>query len=277
MAESLMALSVLPAPSTPGARTLLPLAASQPMNAWLTLNAWLLLSSLAFWLLASLPVSLLASRLPAAWLEASWGERVAETIHSPSAPLQPPLGPRHPPGPTGVRVWKRWIPDASDALPGGVRKASLVRRASLSLGRLVNETRRAELVHWPRLPCGLLRAPGLPPAALVVNRLFGLAFNLLCLLRWNRRRLLRCLADWRPPAAGGEHNQPEPAWTPRSHPPGCRWRDPCSQELSAAPAPAAPAPPRPRPAPAAAPPRGSRPGAGAAAAGSCHHSAAAKR
>ncbi len=142
----------------------------------------LLLSSMAFWLSASLLVGLLANRLPSTWLE-----RAGDSCASP-----------RPPGPPGIRVWKRWIPDAGGALPGGVRKASLVRRDPQSLRRLVLETRRAELVHWLLLPGGLLTALWLPPAGVLVNALFALAFNLPCLLlqRHNRARLQHCLRHW---------------------------------------------------------------------------------
>ena len=150
---------------------------------------------MAFWLTASLLVGLLANHLPATWLERAGGfsesARPSRTVQ-----LTPSAVPR-PSGPPGIRLWKRWIPDAGNALPGGVRKASLVRRDPSSLRRLVLETRRAELVHWLLLPAGLLTAVWLPPAAVLVNGLFALAFNLPCLLlqRWNRRRLQRCLAS----------------------------------------------------------------------------------
>ena len=139
-------------------------------------DPWLpLLSSMAFWLLASLLVGLLANRLPQRW-------------------LQQPANPRHG-EPPGIRVWKRWIPDFGGALPGGVRKATLVQRDPASLRRLLLETRRAELVHWLMLPGGLLTALWLPPAGVAVNVAFGLAFNLPCLLlqRYNGGRLRRCL------------------------------------------------------------------------------------
>jgi glycosyl-4,4'-diaponeurosporenoate acyltransferase len=143
-----------------------------------------LLSSLSFWLLASLLVGLLANRLPGEWL---LGRR-------PPSPSSAP--PRRPRGPAGIRVWKRWIPDAGGALPGGVAKASLVRREPEALQRLVIETRRAELVHWALLPGGCVTALWLPPAGVLLNVIFALAFNLPCLLlqRYNRARLQRCLA-----------------------------------------------------------------------------------
>jgi hypothetical protein len=81
-------------------------------------DPWLpLLSSMAFWLLASLLVGLLANRLPQRWLQ-----QPANTRHG-----KPP----------GIRVWKRWIPDFGGALPGGVRKANLVQRDPASLRRLL--------------------------------------------------------------------------------------------------------------------------------------------
>jgi glycosyl-4,4'-diaponeurosporenoate acyltransferase len=150
-----------------------------------------LLSSMAFWLLASLLVGSVANQLPPSWLQ---------------DPAIPGPGPRGSQAkapqvdrrvdPVGIRTWKRWIPDAGGVLPGGVRKATLVRRNRTALERLVQETRRAELVHWALLPAGLLTALWLPPSGVLVNLLFALAFNLPCLLlqRFNRGRLRRCLA-----------------------------------------------------------------------------------
>lgn len=142
-----------------------------------------LLSSVAFWLLASLVVGLVANRLPERWLQ---GREASGVVRRrwPSTP-----------GPSAVRIWKRWIPDAGGVLPGGVRKASLVRRDPAALRRLVLETRRAELVHWALWPAALLTALWLPPPALLVNLAFACLFNLPCLRvqRYNRWRLLRCL------------------------------------------------------------------------------------
>lgn len=157
-------------------------------------EVWLApVSSVLFWLLASLLVGLLANAVPPRWLQGA-GPEGAQPAGRRSGSLGPP-----PKRPLGIRVWKPWIPDAGGALPGGVRKASLVRRDAQSLQRLVLETRRAELVHWLLLPCGLLTALWLPPAGVLVNMLFGLAFNLPCLLlqRYNRARLWRCLGRWR--------------------------------------------------------------------------------
>jgi glycosyl-4,4'-diaponeurosporenoate acyltransferase len=143
-----------------------------------------LLSSVAFWLLASLVVGAVANQLPPRWLEAA----------GPAPPHR--LPPRRPAGPLGIRLWKRWIPDAGGALPGGVAKASLVRREPAALRRLLLETRRAELVHGLLWPAGLLTALWLPPAGVLVNLVFATAFNLPCLLlqRYNRTRLRHCLA-----------------------------------------------------------------------------------
>jgi glycosyl-4,4'-diaponeurosporenoate acyltransferase len=145
------------------------------------------LSSAAFWLGAALLVGLLANQLPPQWL--GWGEP------RPRAAVQPR---RRAPsaGPPGIRIWKHWIPDAGGTLPGGVRKATLVRRDPEALRRLVLETRRAELVHWALWPAGLLTALWLPPAGVLVNLVFATLFNLPCVLlqRFNRARLRRCLA-----------------------------------------------------------------------------------
>jgi glycosyl-4,4'-diaponeurosporenoate acyltransferase len=147
-----------------------------------------LVSSAAFWVASALLVGLLANQLPARWL-GSGG-----LSPPPSSPQR--HGRSAVVGAPGIRIWKRWIPDAGGALPGGVPKASLVRRDPAALRRLVVETRRAELVHWALWPAGLLTALWLPPAGVLVNLVFATLFNLPCLLlqRFNRARLRRCLA-----------------------------------------------------------------------------------
>jgi glycosyl-4,4'-diaponeurosporenoate acyltransferase len=148
-----------------------------------------LISSAVFWLLAALLVGLLANQLPPHWLEAPErrsGRALPHRLSHRSVVSGAP----------GIRIWKHWIPDAGGALPGGVRKASLVRRDPAALRRLVVETRRAELVHWLLWPAGLLTVLWLPPAGVLVNVVFGTLFNLPCVLlqRFNRTRLRRCLA-----------------------------------------------------------------------------------
>ncbi|MFN7901163.1 MAG: hypothetical protein ACK5N0_16160 [Synechococcaceae cyanobacterium] len=149
---------------------------------------WVVLSSAGFWLLSSLLVGAWANRLPNRWLEAAGAPQSAR-VDAPAAP--------------GIRRWKRFIPDAGAALPGGVAKASLVSRDPGDLRRLLIETRRAELVHWALGAAGLLTALWLPMAAVLGNLLFAVGFNLPCLLlqRFNRRRLLRCLARAQRPSS----------------------------------------------------------------------------
>jgi glycosyl-4,4'-diaponeurosporenoate acyltransferase len=139
-----------------------------------------LISSAAFWLLASLVVGLVANQLPPRWL--AWEPPWARS--------------RSAAAPPGIRIWMHWIPDAGGALPGGVSKASLVRRDPTVLRLLLAETRRAELVHWVLWAAGLLTALWLPPAGVLVNMVFATLFNLPCVLlqRFNRGRLRRCLA-----------------------------------------------------------------------------------
>ncbi|MFM1799628.1 MAG: hypothetical protein RLZZ117_1906 [Cyanobacteriota bacterium] len=152
----------------------------------------LVISSAAFWLLASLLVGLLANQLPARWLLA------AERRPGRGLP-RPWSGRAVVSGAPGLRIWKRWIPDAGAVLPGGVAKASLVRRDPEALRRLLVETRRAELVHGALWAAGLLTALWLPPDAVGVNLVFATLFNLPCVLvqRFNRGRLRRCLARLR--------------------------------------------------------------------------------
>ena len=138
--------------------------------------------SAALWLLASLLVGMLANRLPERWLQ---GRARGSGARG---------GPR-----LGIRVWKRWIPDAGPALAGGVAKASLVRRDPAALQRLVVETRRAELVHWALWPVWLLTLLWLPPAGVLANLLFACLFNLPCVLvqRHNRGRIEALLMRYR--------------------------------------------------------------------------------
>jgi glycosyl-4,4'-diaponeurosporenoate acyltransferase len=87
------------------------------------------LSSAAFWLVAALLVGQVANLVPPRWLATGqWRP-------------PPPVDPRA--GLPWIRLWKRWIPDAGGALPGGVPKASLVRRDPEALRRLIVETIRA--------------------------------------------------------------------------------------------------------------------------------------
>jgi glycosyl-4,4'-diaponeurosporenoate acyltransferase len=145
------------------------------------------LATAGLWLGWSLLVGALANRLPLAWL--------CDPADA------PPRGGRTP-SPCryerwlAIRRWKPWIPDAGNALPGGIRKASLARRDPDALRRLIGETRRAELVHWALWPAWLVTALWLPPAGVALNLLFATAFNLPCLLlqRYNRRRLQRVVA-----------------------------------------------------------------------------------
>lgn len=137
------------------------------------------------WLLWALLVGGVANRLPPAWLTGAGGKA----------------------GPAGesegfyerrlaIRRWKRWLPDAGNALPGGVAKASLARRDPAVLRRLLLETHRAELVHWLLWPLWIVTALWLPPAGVLLNLLFACLLNLPCLAaqRYTRRRLERILA-----------------------------------------------------------------------------------
>ena len=145
------------------------------------------LSSACLWLLGALLVGALANQLPLGWLSSPLGNGPPERATRWLAIYEQRLG---------IRSWKRWIPDAGHALPGGIRKASLARRDPAALQRLVAETRRAEWVHWLLWPLWLLTLLWLPAGGVVVNLLFATVFNLPCLLlqRYNRLRLGLLLA-----------------------------------------------------------------------------------
>ena len=146
-----------------------------------------LLTSGLLWLIGSLLIGGLANRLPASALARDglltrprpWGENTQGYERR-----------------LGIRRWKNRLPDAGDALPGGVSKASLVSRDRQSLERLVAETRRAELVHFALWPLWLITLLWLPPAGVLINLLFATLFNLPCLWlqRYNRLRLQQLLS-----------------------------------------------------------------------------------
>jgi glycosyl-4,4'-diaponeurosporenoate acyltransferase len=148
-----------------------------------------LLTCATLWLGWSLLVGACANALPLRWLQAE----PAREFSSSAARNSQQAYERW----LGIRRWKAWIPDAGDALPGGIRKASLARREPQALRRLIAETRRAELVHWALWPAWLGTALWLPPSGVVFNLLFASLFNLPCLLlqRYNRLRLQRLLQE----------------------------------------------------------------------------------
>lgn len=147
----------------------------------------LVLATAGLWLGWSLLVGSLANTVPLKWL--------CDPTEGTTGGRQPP-SPRDQEGWLAIRRWKAWIPDAGDALPGGIRKASLARRDPAALQRLIAETRRAELVHWALWPAWLMTGLWLPPAGVALNLLFATAFNLPCLLlqHYNRGRLQRLMA-----------------------------------------------------------------------------------
>ncbi|MEX0588867.1 MAG: hypothetical protein WD136_06390 [Cyanobium sp.] len=143
-------------------------------------------SSAVGWLVWSLLVGVLANRLPANWLgrdhwllgRRPWGE-----------------SPQNYERRLAIRRWKPWLPDAGNALPSGIAKASLVGRDRRNLERLVLETKRAELVHLALWLFWIATPLWLPPAGVLINLIFATLFNLPCLWvqRYNRLRLQRLL------------------------------------------------------------------------------------
>lgn len=152
-----------------------------------TLSPLMAVLSIALgWLLWSVGVGALANRLPANWLARSrvlWKRPWPETLQSYERRW-------------AIRRWKPWLPDAGNALPNGVAKASLVSRDRRNLERLVLETRRAELVHLALWLFWIVTALWLPPVGVLINLGFATVFNLPCLWvqRYNRLRLQQLLA-----------------------------------------------------------------------------------
>ena len=94
-----------------------------------------------------------------------------------------------------IHSWKSLLPDAGTAFPGGVPKNSLVSRDPAVLQRLLEETRRAELVHLAIWPFWIVTVLWLPPAGVLINLIFATLFNLPCLWlqRYNHLRVERAL------------------------------------------------------------------------------------
>ncbi len=94
-----------------------------------------------------------------------------------------------------IRRWKSLLPDAGTAFPGGVAKNSLVGRDRATLQRLLEETRRAELVHLALWPFWIVTALWLPPAGVLINLVFATLFNVpfLWLQRYNHLRVEHAL------------------------------------------------------------------------------------
>ena len=137
------------------------------------------------WLSWSLLVGALANRAPASWLDGGhwfWRRPWRESCQGFERRL-------------AIRRWKRWLPDAGNALPQGVAKADLVGHDRADLELLVLETRRAELVHLLLWPFWIVTSSWLAPAGVVLNLLFACVFNLPCIWiqRYNRLRLIRLL------------------------------------------------------------------------------------
>jgi glycosyl-4,4'-diaponeurosporenoate acyltransferase len=95
-----------------------------------------------------------------------------------------------------IRRWKRVLPDAGAVFRGGVAKRDLVARDPASLRTLVEETRRAELVHWAVAGLAPVFALWNPAPLAVAMVAYAVAANAPCIVvqRYNRSRLLRVLA-----------------------------------------------------------------------------------
>lgn len=147
-----------------------------------SLDALAALACVLGWLVWSVLIGALAHRLPQAALEGdSWLTQQRPWPESKQSYERV----------LGIKRWKPLMPDAGDALPGGVRKNSLVGRDAATLQRLVEETRRAELVHLAIWPFWIVTSLWLPPVGVLINLSFATLFNLPCLWlqRYNRLRL----------------------------------------------------------------------------------------
>lgn len=96
----------------------------------------------------------------------------------------------------GIKRWKGLLPDGAAVWRSGFRKKHLAERDAAYLQRFVQESCRAELVHWLMFPAWALFAFWNPPGVMAVM-LVGMAVsNVPCIVtqRYNRARLERVLS-----------------------------------------------------------------------------------
>ncbi|MDQ2678734.1 MAG: hypothetical protein M3Y51_08315 [Actinomycetota bacterium] len=94
-----------------------------------------------------------------------------------------------------IRRWKDRLPEKGDLFRDGFSKRHLVDRSDAHLQRFVEETRRAEYVHWCNLGAGPLFLIWCTPLLGSVMIGFGVAAHLpfIVVQRFNRERLCRIL------------------------------------------------------------------------------------
>lgn len=92
-----------------------------------------------------------------------------------------------------VKRWKAWLPEAGTFFPGGFDKKRLPGAADAGLERYIQETRRAEIVHWITAGTAPFFFVWNPIRAGVVMLAYAAVANGPCIiaLRYNRLRLER--------------------------------------------------------------------------------------
>lgn len=148
--------------------------------------AGLALVDSAVWAAVHVVAGYLAHRTPDAWLDRD-GRWTAPRSWERDGRVYERLG---------IRRWKRWLPEAGDAFPGGFDKSRLVRTDRDYLRRYARETRRAELSHGLALAAAPAFLAWNPPWLAACMVAYALAANLPCIAsqRFNRLRIGRLLA-----------------------------------------------------------------------------------
>jgi glycosyl-4,4'-diaponeurosporenoate acyltransferase len=96
-----------------------------------------------------------------------------------------------------IRKWKKHLPEGGDIFTGGFNKKNLAHRSKDYYLRFVEETRRAEYVHWMQLCLVWIFFLFNEWPIAIIMVVYALTVNIPCIMaqRFNRPRLLRLAAS----------------------------------------------------------------------------------
>jgi glycosyl-4,4'-diaponeurosporenoate acyltransferase len=92
-----------------------------------------------------------------------------------------------------VRRWKKYLPDGAALVKRGFKKKKLVDFSNANLEKYLQESCRAEMIHWLGILPFWLFGFFTPPVVIVYMLFYALAVNLPCVItqRYNRPRIIR--------------------------------------------------------------------------------------
>jgi glycosyl-4,4'-diaponeurosporenoate acyltransferase len=145
---------------------------------------WLVIAlNIVGWPVIHIGLAWLFSRMPAKWFSTQWKwARPREWELRAYSRF------------TGIRKWKRWLPDGAPWVRG-VPKRNLRSTSTEYLQTFIIETRRGERAHWAMMFAGIVFFLWNPPWADIAMTAYAVAANLPGIItqRYNRPRLERLL------------------------------------------------------------------------------------